>query len=335
MQNSILITGNAGHIGSRFANWILSNRPEYEVIGIDSLLGGFVENISKKVVFYQRDLSKDSIKDIFTKHHFRYVFHFAAYAAEGVSPFQRRFVLSNNILSTANIINECINHGVERLVFTSSMSVYGAGKGAGLRFQEEDYPNPLDPYAISKYASELDIKSSGNLHGLDWCILRPHNVYGVGQNLWDKYRNVFGIWMFQSINNLPITIYGEGKQKRAFSYIDDILPSIWNAAVRTDASKQVINLGGIKGYSIREAADIYIKITDHNQIDYLEPRQEVQWCVPSWEKSERLLDFKDSTSLETGLEKMWAWAIKQPVRERRLWDSFEVEKGLYSYWKLK
>lgn len=127
------------------------------------------------------------------------------------------------MLSTDNIIKECIKHNVERLIYTSSMSVYGYGKNDGTPFDEEDLPYPIDPYGISKYACEMNIKAMGEHFGLDWCIVRPHNVYGVKQNIWDKYRNVLGIWMYQILNNKPILIYGDGEQTRAFSYIDDCL----------------------------------------------------------------------------------------------------------------
>ena len=128
----------------------------------------------------------------------------AAYAAEGLNPFIRKFNYENNLLATANIINECINNNVKRLVFTSTMAVYGYGDN-NPPFGEEVVPAPIDPYGIAKYGCELDIQVAGDQHGLDWCIIRPHNVYGINQNLWDKYRNVLGIWMYQKINNIPMT----------------------------------------------------------------------------------------------------------------------------------
>ena len=101
----VLITGVAGLLGARMADWIIENKPEYKVIGVDNLFGGYVENIHENVKFYKRELSTDSLDDIFTKYNIEYVFHFAAYAAEGRSPFMRKFNWSNNSLSTANIIN--------------------------------------------------------------------------------------------------------------------------------------------------------------------------------------------------------------------------------------
>lgn len=332
-KKAILITGNAGLIGSRLATWILDNHPEYEVVGIDNLFCGYMENVDNRVIFYKRDLSIDPIYDIFEKHNFEYVYHFAAYAAEGLSPFMRKFNYSNNVLSTVNVINECINHNVKRLIYTSSMSVYGWGLKKGVLFNEDDRPEPIDPYAISKYACEMDIKVAGEQHGLDWCIIRPHNCYGIAQNIWDKYRNVLGIWMYQTLNNQPMLIYGDGEQTRAFSYIDDCLEPFWNAAVSNKASKEIINLGGEIGYTINEAAKTLCSITGYDKIEYREERHEVKYAVPSAEKSKQILGYKQTTPLAKGLQNMWEWAKSQPQRMQYKWEKYEIEKGLYSYWR--
>ena len=185
MEKYVLITGVAGLLGSKLADWIIKNKKDYKVIGIDNLFGGYVENINKDVLFYQRDLSQDNIADIFDEYQIDYVFHFAAYAAEGLSPFMRKFNWKNNTVSTANIINECIEHDIKRLVYTSSMSIYGHGDRKLNRFDENDIPCPIDPNGISKYACEMDIKVAGDQHNLDWCIIRPHNIYGEKQNIWE------------------------------------------------------------------------------------------------------------------------------------------------------
>lgn len=284
-EKGVLITGVAGLIGSRMADWIIENKPEYKVIGIDNLFGGYIENVNEKVDFYKRDLSFDSISDIFEKYDIEYVFHFAAYAAEGLSPFIRKFNDMNNIVSTDNVINECVTHNVKRLVYTSSMAVYGEGMYIGKHFTEDDVPSPIDPYGVSKYACELNIKSAGIIHGLDWCIIRPHNVYGIKQNIWDKYRNVIGIWMYQALNNKPMLIYGDGEQTRAFSYIDDCLEPFWNAATYEKASKEIINLGGLTPYSINEANEIFTKISGYNNCEHKEKRHEVKYAVPNGKKS--------------------------------------------------
>jgi UDP-glucose 4-epimerase len=240
MQKTILITGVAGLLGSRLADWIIENKPEYKIIGIDDLSGGHKENIHPEVTLYQVNLVSDGINHIFETYKPEYVFHFAAYAAEGLSPFIRTYNYDNNLRATATIVNECIRHDVKRLIFTSTLAVYGHGYG-GI-FDEIQTPKPIDPYGVAKYACEMDIQIAGEQHELDWCIIRPHNVYGIKQNIWDKYRNVLGIWMYQHLNNQPMTIYGDGTQTRAFSYIDDNLEPFWNAAVLPQASKEIINV---------------------------------------------------------------------------------------------
>jgi UDP-glucose 4-epimerase len=326
----ILITGVAGLIGSRMADWIIANHPEHEVIGIDNLSGGYKNNVHPYVKFYEIDCKDKGIKDIFETHKPDYVYHFAAYAAEGLSPFIRTYNYQNNLEATANIVNECIKHDVKRLVFTSTMAVYGHGNPP---FDESHTPAPIDPYGIAKYACEMDIKVAGEQHGLDWCIIRPHNVYGNKQNIWDKYRNVLGIWMNQYMNDLPMSIFGDGEQKRAFSFIDDCLEPLWKAAVDERASKEIINLGSGTFYTINEANSILREVIGDGTYIYKEGRHEVKDAHPTWDKSVILLDYKDVTSLHDGLEIMWHWAKNQPKREQFVWDSYEIEKGIYTFWK--
>ena len=333
MKKSVLITGVAGFIGSRFADWIIENKPDYDVVGIDNLFGGYIENVNEKVVFYKRDLSLEEISDIFEKYDFEYVFHFAAYAAEGLSPFMRQFNDMDNMIPTDKIINECVIHKIKRLVYTSSMSVYGRGLYDGKIFSEDDQPLPEDPYAVSKYACEMNIHNAGKIHGLDWCIVRPHNVYGIKQNIWDKYRNVIGIWMYQALNEKPLLIYGDGKQTRAFSYIDDILEPLWNAAVFKNASKEIINIGGMYGYSIIHTCDIVREVTGWRKVEFMEPRYEVKHAIPDYKKSIKLLNFNQSTSLKEGIIEMWDWAKNQPNRDVYKWENYEINKGIYEYWK--
>jgi UDP-glucose 4-epimerase len=329
----VLITGVAGLLGSRLSNWILENVPESQVIGIDDLSGGYRENIHPRVVFHQIDLVKNTseLSLVFQKYQPEYVFHFAAYAAEGLSPFIRTYNYDNNLRSTASVVNECIKSGVKRLVFTSTLAVYGHGYGGF--FKEDQIPNPIDPYGVAKYACEMDIRIAGEQHGLDWCIIRPHNVYGVNQNIWDKYRNVLGIWMYQHINGEPMTIFGDGEQTRAFSYIDDSLEPLWNSAILEKASNQIINLGGIEEHSINKANQILREVIGEGRVEYLEERHEVKNSIPAWEKSIEILGFEHKTGLREGLTSMWEWAQKQPKRERFVWPSYELDKGIYSFWK--
>jgi len=327
---NILITGVAGLLGSRLADWIIENKPEANVIGVDDLSGGYIENVNDKVTFYNIKVESDEIKELFSKHDIDYVYHFAAYAAEGLSPFIRTFNYINNLVGTANIVNQCINYDVKRLVFTSSMAVYGEDNPP---FAEELRRNPIDPYGVAKASCERDIEIAGEQHGLDWCIIRPHNVYGKKQNIWDKYRNVLGIWMFQHMNGNPITIFGDGTQTRAFSYIDDVLEPFWKAATDERASREIINLGGIKEYTITEAANILMEVIGGKEVKYLEQRHEVKHAWSTHQKSVELLDYTETVGLKEGLIEMWEWAQEQPERVQQKFDIYEVDKGLYSFWK--
>ena len=333
MKKTILITGVAGLLGSRLADWIVENKPEVNIIGVDDLSGGYEENINPKVKFWQMDLVNHPIENIFESYDIDYVFHFAAYAAEGLSPFISCYNYDNNLKATAKIVNECIKHNVKRLVFTSTLAVYGHGDG-GI-FDESQQQAPIDPYGVAKYGCEMDIQIAGEQHGLDWCIIRPHNVYGVKQNIWDKYRNVLGIWMFQHLNGEDMTIFGDGTQTRAFSFIDDSLEPLWNQAVREEASKEIINLGGIEEISIKDASVVLREVIGEGNIVHLEPRHEVKHSIPTFQKSIDILGFEYKTELKEGLTKMWELAKEQPMRERFVWPEYELEKGIYSFWKNK
>jgi UDP-glucose 4-epimerase len=328
----VLITGVAGLLGSRLADWILDNT-DCTVIGIDDLSGGYIENVDTRVNFYKINLSNDNtLESIFETHKPDYVFHFAAYAAEGLSPFIRQFNYENNLIATTRLINQSIKHNIKRFVFTSTMAVYGA---ATPPFLESYQQAPIDPYGIAKYACEMDIQIAGEQHGLDWCIFRPHNVYGAKQNIWDKYRNVLGIWMYQHINNLPLTIYGDGEQTRSFSYIDDCVEYLWKGAIDPMASKQIFNIGKDEACTINQACNTLIKVMGGGSKVYLEQRHEVKDAWVSHDKIKNLLNFKNPTSLEDGLTKMWDWAKQQQNRERKLWSSYELDKGIYKFWEIK
>ena len=236
------------------------------------------------------------------------------------------------MISNANIINECIRHDVKRVIFTSSMAVYGRGNPP---FDEDEQPSPVDPYGIAKYGCELDYRVAEEQHGRDYCIIRPHNVYGINQNIWDRYRNVLGIWMYNLMNDGKITVFGDGSQKRAFTFMDDINEPLWESAVSPKASKQIINVGGPVSCTILEAAETLQEVVGYGEIEFLENRHEVKYAWSTHEKSEEILGYTYKTKLKEGLKKMWDWAQEQPKRPRQTWDSYELDKGIYDFWKNK
>jgi UDP-glucose 4-epimerase len=331
----VLITGVAGLMGSRLADWICENT-HATVIGIDDLSGGFEENVHPGVIFQQIDAASNDLEAWFRLYKPDVVYHFAAYAAECLSPFIRKYNYQNNLIATANVVNLCIKYNVGRLVFTSSMAVYGHGSPP---FDEERIPYPVDPYGVAKYACELDIRIAGKQHGLDWCILRPHNVYGVKQNIWDAYRNVIGIFMYKVMNDDYITIFGDGLQRRAFSFIDDTLEPMWRAGWEPKARCEVINLGGIHSNTIlgiaecvaSTAVDLGI-VKEKPKIMHLPKRHEVYYAFSTYDKSVNILGFEHKTDIEKGIREMWEWAVKQPKRPRFVWKHHELDEGLYPYW---
>ena len=328
----IVITGVAGLLGSRLADWILTNT-KHEVIGIDDLSGGYVENIPKGVNFYKFNLTDlHALDGLFNQIKPDIVYHFAAYAAEGLSPFIRKFNYENNLIASTNLITCSIKHDIKRFVFASSMSVYGDKYEPP--FSEELQQFPIDPYGVAKFSVEQDLRIAYEQHGLEYTIVRPHNFYGINQNIWDKYRNVLGIWMYQILNNMQPTIFGDGEQVRAFSYVDDSLIPFWNASQKDECVGEIINLGGIKEHTINQACETLLKVTGTSlKPMYLEERHEAKHAWSTWDKSVNLLEFKHQIDLEEGLTKMWEWAKSQPNRERFVWSKYELDKGIYEFWK--
>lgn len=331
---NILVTGVAGLIGSKLAKWILDNTG-HSVIGVDDLSGGYLENIDNRVNFIECNLEAqtEKVDKIFEENKIDIIYHFAAYAAEGLSPFIRRYNYENNLIASITLINNAIRHNVKRFVFTSSMAVYGDQEPP---FHEDMKPSPIDPYGIAKYAVEMDLEIAYQQHGLEYTVIRPHNVYGENQNIWDKYRNVLGIWMHQIKNDMPPTIYGDGLQTRAFSYIDDSLEPLWNASQRDSCIGESINLGGIKESTILNACNVLIEVTGTDlEPVFLEQRHEAKHAFSTWQKSVDLLDFDHKTSLRQGVEKMWSWAKDVPNKEQFSWENYEIDRGLYPYWRKK
>lgn len=332
----VVVTGCAGLIGANFCEFLLK-QGGYTVFGIDDLSGGYLENVPEGVEFLKADLTNRDdhieIEKIFTLHRIDFIFNFAAYAAEGLSPFIRQFNYMSNTVANAFLINMAIKYNIRRFIFTSSMATYGENS---VPYLETMQPNPIDPYGIAKYACEMDLRVAHQQHGLSYVIIRPHNVIGKYQNLWDPYRNVLGIWMYKALRGEPFTIYGDGEQTRAFTCVENIMQPLLNAALRPEANTEIINVGGIKEMSINQAADLVKRITGTDKVIHLEPRHEVKHAWSSFEKSVELLSYSEDIALEAGLENMWRWAqeafAKFPDRKLKYWENYELDTNIYSYW---
>jgi len=331
-RNAVLITGVAGHIGANLAHWVCENHPEYVVIGVDDMSGGYYEFVPKCVEMYFTDCGTD-LDYIFKKYDIKIVYHAAAIAAESVAVFKRKYYYTNNVVNSANIINCCIEHKVERLVYFSSMAVYGRNQTP---FVESQVPAPIDPYGIGKYAVELDLQCAKEVHGLKWTIVRPHSVYGKYQNIWDAGRNVLGIWMRQSINGEPLTIYGDGLQQRAFTYVDDILEPLWMCGTDDRTLWETFNIGNDEEMTILDAANVCKEVCENPEdLKFMPGIHEVKNAFSDHTKAKNILHFECKTPLRAGLVKMWNWAKNQPVRKVKTIGDFELQEGLYEMWKKK
>lgn len=324
-----LVTGGAGFIGSHLTNDLLALG--HRVIVLDDLSGGFEENVNPQAVFVNGSITDhEMLATLFEQYKFDYVYHLAAYAAEGLSHFIKRFNYTNNLIGSVNLINEAVKHKVKCFVFTSSIAVYGACPPP---MREDMVSVPEDPYGISKLAVEQDLRVTHEMFGLNYIIFRPHNVYGEYQNLGDKYRNVVGIFMNQLMQDIPLTIFGDGKQTRAFSYIGDVSPHIANCVNIPEAYNQVFNIGAEKDYAVSELAETVMKVMGkEGLIRHLPPRNEVVHAWSDHSKAANILGFEQKYSLYEGLERMAHWAKTAGIRKSTKFKAIEITEKLPPVW---
>jgi UDP-glucose 4-epimerase len=325
-----LVTGGAGFIGSHVAQQCLSLG--HRVIVLDDLSGGFEDQIPQNALFIRGSVADSNlVSRVFQSHRIDYVYHLAAYAAEGLSHFIRHFNYTNNLMGSINLINESIKSGVRCFVFTSSIAVYGKNQ---LPMHEDLAPQPEDPYGISKYAVELDLRAAHQLFGLNFIVFRPHNVYGEHQNLGDPYRNVIGIFMRQLLSGHPLTVFGDGTQRRAFSHVEDVAPYIATSVARPDAFNHIFNIGADSVFSINELiSDLENETGIPALVHYHAARNEVHTAYASHDKAHQLLGASRTVSLHEGLRRMWEWARSTGLRTSSHFEHIEVEQNMPPSWK--
>ena len=325
-----LVTGGAGFLGAHVARDLVARGRD--VVVLDDLSGGFRENVPDGARFVEGSILDEPLVDrLFGEHRFRHVYHLAAYAAEGLSHFIRRFNYHNNLIGSVHLINASVRHEVECFVFTSSIAVYGAAEPP---MTEDTPPRPEDPYGIAKLAVEQDLQAAHRLFSLPYVIFRPHNVYGEGQNLADPYRNVIGIFLRQMMEGRPLTIFGDGEQTRAFSYVREVAPLIAQAPDTAAARNQMLNIGADEQVSLNALAALLGEVWGRPvDIRRLAERQEVKHA---WASHERLRAVFPAPSrrwtLREGLENMAAWARGRALPPPRRFENIEIHRGLPEGW---
>lgn len=327
-----LVTGGAGFIGSHVAEEL--SKIGETVVSLDDLSGGFKENIvGSKVNFIEGSVMDiDLVEKLFKTYRFDVVYHLAAYAAEGLSHFIRRFNYQNNLMGSVNLINAAVNYQVKTFVFTSSIAVYGTAR---LPMVEDQDPSPEDPYGIAKAAVERDLQVAHHMFGLNYIIFRPHNVYGERQNIGDRYRNVIGIFMNQIMQGKPMTIFGDGEQKRAFTHISDVAPVIARSAHITEAQNEIINIGADRPYTLNYLAQTVATAmgTDLNVV-HLPARNEVFEAYSSHEKARRIFNLPEPLELSLGIQRMANWAKIAGVRSSKKFENIEIAANLPPTWRV-
>ena len=329
-DSRVLVTGAAGFIGSHVVDHCLG--AGMHVVATDDLSGGFRDNVDARAQWIEGDLrDAEFVASLWDGGRFDVIYHLAAYAAEGLSHFIRAYNYRTNLEASVNLINQAILGRASRFVFTSSIAVYGPGQ---VPMSEAMVPRPEDPYGISKYAVELDLAAAHEMFGLQYTIFRPHNVYGERQNIADRYRNVIGIFMNKALRGEPMPVFGDGRQTRAFSHIDDVAPVIARAPAVAESVNQAYNIGADTPYSILELAEqIGAAFGVQPVLEHLPPRNEVVHAFSDHTKLRADFNPPEPLHLETGLQRMAAWVREHGSRHPiEFAGRIEVDRNLPPSW---
>jgi len=324
-SQKILITGVAGFLGSHLAENL--SKMNHKIVGVDNMKGGYKDNIPKNIEFHNYDccdLEKMTkvMKDI------DIVYHCAATAHEGLSVFSPYEITKNNFLASVSVFTAAISNKVQRIIFCSSMARYGSQKTP---FSEDMVPMPADPYAISKVAAENVLINLCELNNVEWVIAVPHNIIGPRQKYNDPYRNVVSIMLNRMLQNKAPIIYGDGNQKRCFSYIDDCLSCLLPMVDQKNLNKQIINIGPDEEFvTINKVAEICSNITGVNLKPlYRKDRpREVKHASCSADKARRLLNYQTRTDLKNGIIKTYNYIKKRGAKPFEYHIDLEIKNEL-------
>ncbi len=329
-----IVTGGAGFIGSHVARVLLEEG--HQVLVIDDLSGGFKNNLPEGVDFIQASVN-DNLDEMFIQFQPDWVYHLAAYAAEGLSHHIPLFNYHNNVLGTVNVINAAYRAKAKHFVFTSSIAAYGHSH-EGQIFDETTHCHPCDPYGTAKLACEYHIQAFREYFDtMDYTIFRPHNVFGPNQNIADPYRNVVGIFMNRALKQMPMPVFGDGTQTRSFSYIDVVAESIAAAPYTEGAKNEIFNIGGDESMSVKDLAlEIASVFSSELQIEWLPYRKEVAHahCVHDKARIVFSKQYTNPVGIKEGIKKMIEWVKNSPVPEPTECPApIEIEDYLPPSWK--
>lgn len=312
MAARIVVTGVAGFLGSHVAEAFVA--AGCEVAGIDNLLGGAKENVPAGVAFLAADcLDREAYAGLLDRADVLY--HCAAAPYEGLSVFSPFLVHQHTAASTAAVVTSAVAGGVGRVVLCSSMARYGA---APPPFTEDMPPAPVDPYGVAKVSAEMFVRTLCEIHGVPWTIAVPHNIIGPRQRFDDPYRNVASIMINRMLRGLPPVVYGDGSQRRCFSYVADVVDPLVRLGTAPEAVGEVVNIGPDEEFvTILELAAVIAELLGVPLEPEFVPARplEVPAANCSADKARRLLGYRPTWSLRDGLAEMVGWIEAAGPRE--------------------
>ena len=321
MGMRIFISGVAGFLGSHLADAMIEEG--HTVIGVDNLIGGYLDNVPEDVEYYQVDCKYLNTMSKLMKG-VDIVYHTACTAYEGLSVFSPELVCQNTYQITASLVSAAVSQGVKRFVYCSSMARYGTQDT--VPFTEDMDPHPQDPYGISKLAAEQLIKCVSEVHGMEYVIAVPHNIIGPRQKYDDPYRNVASIMINLMLQGRQPIIYGDGNQKRCFSFVGDDIDCLKRIAF-DDVQGEVINIGPDEEFiTINELANTIARLLNFDlKPIYVKGRpQEVKLATCSADKARRLLGYKTKYTLEEGLKEMIEYIKQKGTKKFRYHLDLEI-----------
>ena len=319
----IFITGVAGFLGSNLADYYI--KKGFKVSGCDNLVGGDIENIPSKVIFYQGNCEDLDFMTRATKEKVNVLCHTAAYAHEGLSSVSPTLICSNNVTGSTSVFTAAIRNKVKRIVYCSSMARYGNIK---VPFREDDKLNPVDPYGVSKVAAERILEILCHTHHVEYNIAVPHNIIGPKQKYDDPYRNVVSIMINLMLQKRKPIIYGDGNQKRCFSDIDDCLYCLDKLITDKKIVSQIVNIGPDEEYiSINELFEkLSNKLKFNKGAKYYEDRpNEVKQATCSSDKARKILNYKTSVKLDDSIDKVINYIKKKGTKKFKYGYMIEIE----------
>lgn len=318
----VLITGGAGFIGSHLVKLFDKRLDKFSTVTIaDDFSGGNKDNIPLGVHYYEIDCrDKNKVDEMFKDNGgFDLVYCLAANAAEGKSHFSPIDITTRNYNSFLNVLVAGINHGMKKMVITSSVAVYGSAKPP---FSEDTKPEPEDLYGLSKLNMEKTLDIMSKVYDFKWASARAHNVYGPSQSMKDPYRNVVTIWMNKILKGEPYTIYGDGSMKRCYTYVEDLVEGLYNLKDH----EGIFNLGADEAYSLKDLSNAIQNVSGGiTPPQYLPARvQEVETAVLLHDKAKKELNYQTRVSLIDGIQNTWEWAKSKGYQELNYTD-FEID----------